>query len=867
MKTYITNLYISINKVFIIVIIAFCQGCTTSDPPTEIESYEDQDTVVSVINTDECDLEYSLKKIVYDISDFSDYVRSIDSDTIISIDRDIPNVEKIKLGNIILSKSSTKLPYGFANKVISMTETGGVIRCVTTPAKLDEIFGTLRLQCTSCASMNQYIDSIQGDNGILYAIDSINDQSRTTIGSDEILKIRIKSNLGLDSDNQILFFDGGLKFGLITTINIDLQSNKFECSIKPTIGCYGTFGYERESKITIHSFKSKRISLFSKKNLINGVIEVGPLVLRPYVDVNFDLESQADGLVFVNFDKTYTSYFGFNEGGAFYKNVKNDESSNFLNKLEIDGEVGIRLISGLDFGLGLYTRNIAVEIKPEIVNALSASCYLATDFENIDYNAYLNYDIVGEAGGACYANFFNKDLFSSSMNFGEINFLNLSYPLLPEISDFVTEKTAKNTYDANYTLSGGLIRLFTPIKAGLDLYGDKGKVMLEFDSSTPVSAAITTTHSFKGVVIDTVSMLCPIVDIYGKRIVLDKKKCEFDAPDILIYDCQVSSVTYNSAVISCMVTGLSDNDIVELVYNELGSATPNKVSSEINSGKFLFRLSGLNSGTTYNCCIRVIRGGKVLQNSGTIEFTTDRQIVISDLQMKSIAGESAIAMCSVRGVSDSDDVRLICYKVGTSNSMLVWSRCSDLNCYEFNIMDLEENTKYECYVAVVSMFNEEILAESDRLQFVTENVNQMAAKKIRVQVTGSSMVLPVDTIVEIKGNGVAPNNFLCSIGLGMHWRDPNNTASWETHSIDIAYNTTGFYDYYSNYGIDMTDFFINYSIDTKTTGYSIIFCDQNEFTGNTSWLEPSLYLNYWGNQWIVKSYDSWNVKAKITKIE
>ena len=218
---------------------------------------------------------------------------------------------------------------------------------------------------------------------------------------------------------------------------------------------------------------------------MNGELRFGPIVLRPFVDAELGIEGKAEGSICTGLSKVFGAKFGMKNRKSFYENLTEPDAK-IIKDISVDVKGEVALVTTLYFGMGLYTKNIAVSIDP------SLSVGLSTDFKVNNENLFknnptLDFDIKAEAKGAFYGQFFGKELFREEMTFLSLNLFNHSWPLLPSLVENslnVTKRDASGplTFDAEYSLAGGLLsNLDFPLYPAFKVY--KGSELVDFISS------------------------------------------------------------------------------------------------------------------------------------------------------------------------------------------------------------------------------------------------------------------------------------------------------------------------------------------------------------------------------------------------
>ncbi len=384
------------------------------------------------------------------------YLVKVEADTILYFSESTPEKLLPYKGGIISSAVvDDKTPYGLGNRVISVSQDDGLYKCVTTAAPLDEIFKELNLVADIMLVTDTISSQVEDVDGKFHDV-TVSKLSETkaehSFGSPNVLTVGFD---GLSGKHAGGYVSGGASIGAVVSIDFELSDDRYDCSLSLYAGFDGEIGVK-----TLCEGYRKLLPRTGKWTIVNTVLTLGPVVLRPFVDVELGIEGSAEGSISTSVSKRFGAKFGMRNGKGFYENMT-ESDTNIVENISVDVKGGVALVTTLDFGMGLYTKNIAASIDP------SLSMGLSTDFKVNNDNLFrnhptLNFDITGNASVSVYAQLFGKDLFREEMDFASLNIFNYSWPLLPSLVENslkVTKRDASGplTFDAEYSLMGGLL--------------------------------------------------------------------------------------------------------------------------------------------------------------------------------------------------------------------------------------------------------------------------------------------------------------------------------------------------------------------------------------------------------------------------
>lgn len=407
------------------------------------------------------------------------YLVKVEADTILYFSEATPERLLPYKGGIISSAViDDKTPYGLGNRVISVSQESGLYKCVTTAASLDEIFKELTLAADIMLVTDAIPSQVEDVDGNLHDVTvSKFSETKAEIGSPNVLTVKLEGQ----SDEQVgPYVEGDISLGAVLSIDFERSKNRYDCSLSLYAGFDGEIGVKTQCE----GYK-KLLPRKDKWQILDSKLPFGPVVLRPFVNAEIGLKGNAEGSISTGLFKEFGAKFGMKNRKSFYENLTEPDAK-IIKDISVDVKGEVALVTTLYFGMGLYTKNIAVSIDP------SLSVGLSTDFKVNNENLFknnptLDFDIKAETKGAFYAQFFGKELFREEMDFVSLNLFNHSWPLLPSLVENslkVTKRDASGplTFDAEYSLAGGLLsNLDYPLYPAFKVY--KGSELVDFISS------------------------------------------------------------------------------------------------------------------------------------------------------------------------------------------------------------------------------------------------------------------------------------------------------------------------------------------------------------------------------------------------
>lgn len=435
---------------------------------------------VAELKTDTYEMEYLFSEKVIRFQDDRSlkYILTVEEDETVVLDADLPDELRPAVGSILSADISKSTPYGLGNKVLSIEEVDGTLRCETEVAALDEIFSVLELTAR-IPIISYHAKKLVDSEGTSYEIGKATisedgelvPQTKVSLGSSDLVCINLP---GKTKDG--FYFTGQIAFGAIQVMDISLSKRTFEVSLEPSFGVNGQIGFQYEKTLKEAWADAFRKDLFPKSTVVDGFIQVGPITLRPYVDIYSYVNVMAKGEVQLKFSKAASAKFGWTEKGVFKENTSStSDKTGFVKEFSVDGKFVVEPEMEFDLGMGLWTKRLAAELAPTISLELAAGLEL-TNNENLwRLNPYLSANLGGEANGRLLIDFFKFLRLTKEMTFLEWSLIDWKWPLLPHYVDESMDVTLRDNqkpivFDASYSLTGGLLSRFGILHPALRVY-------------------------------------------------------------------------------------------------------------------------------------------------------------------------------------------------------------------------------------------------------------------------------------------------------------------------------------------------------------------------------------------------------------
>ena len=406
------------------------------------------------------------------------YLVKVEADTILYFSAGTPGDILPRKGDVISARVSEKVPYGLGNVVLETSESDGMTKCVTTVAGLDEIFKEVSWEYNSSLT-DALLEGYEDENGVAVKPsygwydeetgEIITEDTKATVGRKKLISWPFEKN-----NPDGLSIEGELFVGAFVHCSGDTRKGDFEFSVEPVIGAEALIGIKAEVKKEIWQdmFQWK---LFELKDKLKTMIQLGPVTLRPYVDIEAYLRAAASGSVLFDTGKVFSAKIGYSQAGGCYisNSTASGNENNFIKGVSINGNVGADYECIFSVGCGLYTKNVALELDPYFKYQTGAELVYSAgeDSEKTESNLFLG--ITVGADGKMVINWFGGLKFAPEMKFLETELARWDYPLIPvtkEDSFSIEERNDSNTFDAQYITEGGFLSWLYDIYPAIAIY-------------------------------------------------------------------------------------------------------------------------------------------------------------------------------------------------------------------------------------------------------------------------------------------------------------------------------------------------------------------------------------------------------------
>ena len=406
------------------------------------------------------------------------YLVKVEADTILYFSAGTPGDILPGKGDVISARVSEKVPYGLGNVVLETSESEGMTKCVTTVAELDEIFKEVSWEYNSSLT-DALLEGYEDENGEevkpsygWYDEETgeiITEDTKATVGRKKLVSWPFEKN-----NPDGLSIEGELFVGAFVHCSGDTRKGDFEFFVEPVIGAEALIGIKAEVKKEIWQdmFQWK---LFELKDKLKTMIQLGPVTLRPYVDIEAYLRAAASGSVLFDTGKVFSAKIGYSQAGGCYisNSTASGNENNFIKGVSINGNVGAEYECIFSVGCGLYTKNVALELDPYFKYQTGAELVYSAgeDSEKTESNLFLG--ITVGADGKMVINWFGGLKFAPEMKFLETELARWDYPLIPvtkEDSFTIEKRNDSNTFDAQYVTEGGFLSWLYDIYPAIAIY-------------------------------------------------------------------------------------------------------------------------------------------------------------------------------------------------------------------------------------------------------------------------------------------------------------------------------------------------------------------------------------------------------------
>ena len=413
---------------------------------------------------------YNKSTIVYDEKSIN-YIHHIEADTILYYEKNTPNDYLPSIGDIISTRITETTPYGLGNKVISIINTGSYYKCVTTSAALNEIYDKLDFVFDSddISKMAENMEIYEEENNIS------NSKSLTTRGAqiDKNFNI-IEIPLGKLSKKGI---DVSGKIGLTGKIHAEgsLEENTFEYYFEPKLALNGKAGISVEYKKNLWQDIGEFTNpLFKSPKADLGPLAIGPLVLRPYVAAEGYVDFNASGALTVEFEENISTKWGYRQNtGAYADALSYTPPSEIMKGVSINGNIGLKFKGVFDVGLGVYVKDVAVELDPYFSTGIGLNFRTESLRDKNTLDCVANFDVGAGAEAKFVVDFFGKLRLGPKVKLLDNDFYHKEWPLIPmyeKNSMCIAGAGSIGNFDGNYIINSGFLGNYFMVTPAINIY-------------------------------------------------------------------------------------------------------------------------------------------------------------------------------------------------------------------------------------------------------------------------------------------------------------------------------------------------------------------------------------------------------------
>lgn len=424
------------------------------------------------------------------------YILAVEEDETVVMDARVPSSLRPAAGSILSAGVTATTPFGLGNRVLSVEEVDGALYCRTEVASLDEVFSELELTAAVPLNPDDLVlldedgNPIQTGRAVIteegeMVVASPDSKAGGSIGRPDLITIPIPAA------KTGGYLSGDIGFGTVLVVEISRSSRTFEVSIESSMGFNASLGYRNEAELTKISNEDnpKRLRFLPKTTIVEGVVQLGPVTLRPYVDISGEIALKLKGDVHVDFGQGFSVKVGWNQDGPILTGHARDD--HFFKEFVLDGRLCVEPSLSLDFGLGLWTKRVAAELKPTLSFEAGAELELTAN-ENtwrLEPKAYAESHITVD--GVLLIDIFKILHLTRELTFADWEIFHKDWPLLPkyEESSLSVEFVRGSTppcFDASYTLTGGLLSQFGAVYPSLRVFRG-GELIKVLDDDTRIA--------------------------------------------------------------------------------------------------------------------------------------------------------------------------------------------------------------------------------------------------------------------------------------------------------------------------------------------------------------------------------------------
>lgn len=462
-------------------------SCTKEDYPMEdSDGWRDKAVIESADNYS-AKYQYSDSVVVLSENELS-YLKTIEGDSDLIFDGSTPASVLPTVGKIITCGITEMTPYGIANEVISVSKNGDTYVLKTRPATLNELFKHLEFSYT-CD-----IEELSGKG--------FYDEDGNYFECDKPLQFNLDFPEGKIENSLSVNGSAFLKPRLTITYNSD--KNEQQAILKCLGGFNGEFGIKDDRQ-------EKEFPLIRKGKIYDGVLAVGPLVLRPSLSLDLLLDCAIEGTFSTSVKNEYEFITGYVKDAYGDRFILENETENLdedmIRNLEIDSKGSISLEFVTDFDLGIFLTESALDLKPSVTLECAAdfkanNANLFKEMKEVDNN--LSLSLTSTLLGNFAWNFFSRYHSDDYTDKAQIDLTLTSekFPLFPAVNETSFNVTKNDTgeilsFNGTYSLSNpGLLSKFHTLTPSVNVY--KGSELIQsLELGAPVQSDGNNQYDFE----------------------------------------------------------------------------------------------------------------------------------------------------------------------------------------------------------------------------------------------------------------------------------------------------------------------------------------------------------------------------------
>lgn len=413
---------------------------------------------------------YNKSTIVYDEKSIN-YIHHIEADTILHYELYTPDDFLPSIGDIVSSRITKTTPYGLGNKVLSINNTGFYYKCTTTSAALNEIYDKLDFvydsdnisKLTENMEIYEEEDSISNSKSMI----SRGVQSNKPLNIIEIPVDNLsKKGIGVSG-----------KIELTGKIHAEgsLEENTFEYYFEPKFAIKLKAGINLEYKKNlwqdVDEFKNP---LFKSRKADLGPLPIGPLVLRPYIAAEGYVDFNGSGALTIDLEEILHTKWGYKQRiGAYADTLSHTPPADIIKGISINGNVGLKFKGIFDVGLGVYVKDVAVELDPYFSTGLGLNFRNENLKDKNMMDCVASFDMGVGAEAKFVMDFFGKLRLGPKVKLLDNSLYHKEWPLIPmyeKNSMCIAGAGFTGNFNGNYIVNSGFLGKYFPVTPAINIY-------------------------------------------------------------------------------------------------------------------------------------------------------------------------------------------------------------------------------------------------------------------------------------------------------------------------------------------------------------------------------------------------------------